>query len=235
METIKTLCIALALLFLPFSFPTFGQEGKGNLLTSETMSHSEHPEDFAEDDLESMPDFFVILGCARATAAQIRQVNTGNQRRSQFQRYCEQMTGSAKWCSQVERPNPDSRATFKCTYGSSQVHRLIHPDESTWRYAVKAIQLVQDLQGKGFCVSRIYNWWRPEPYNRNVGGAAGRHPYGTSVDVSFCNASTARRAFDELCNYRRRGEVRALGYYGNTGVHIGVGDRTGNTWGRSCG
>lgn len=196
---------------------------------------SDSPEDFAHDDLELMPDFFEILGCRRASSSQLREVNRGNSKRAEFQRYCTQMTGSSKWCRQVERPNPSSKNTFNCTYGSSQAHRLIHPDEGTWRYAIKSIQLIQALSKKGICVAQIYNWWRPEPYNNNVGGAAGRHPYGTSVDVRFCSNSHARRAFDELCKYRRKGQVRALGYYGSTGVHIGVGDRTANTWGRSCG
>lgn len=198
------------------------------------MSQPEHPEEFAEDDLELMPDFYEILGCARATASQVRPVNQGNQKRSRFQDYCRSMTGSSTWCAQVERPNPSSINTFRCTYGSSQPHRFIHPDENTWRYAVKAIQLIQKLSKKGICVSQIYNWWRPEPYNANVGGAAGRHPYGTSIDVRFCSSRHAVRGFDELCKYRKQGEIRALGYYGSSGVHIGVGDRTANTWGRSC-
>lgn len=224
----KSVIISFA---ISFASTAFVQDAIAHSLN---MSFSEHVEDFAEDDLESMPDLFEILGCARASSSQVKPVNQGNQKRSQFLNYCKSMTGSSSWCSQVERPNPSSKSTFRCTYGSSQPHRLIHPSESTWKYAVKAIQLVQALSKKGICVSQIYNWWRPEPYNKNVGGAAGRHPYGTSVDVRFCSSSHAKKAFDELCKYRKRGEVRALGYYGSTGVHIGVGDRTANTWGRSC-
>lgn len=198
------------------------------------ISQPEHPWEHAEDDLESMPDFFEILGCARATQAQINTVNQGNGKRSRFQDYCISATGSSKWCGEIERPNPSSVSTFRCTYGSTQVHRLIHPSENTWSYAIGAIQLIQKLTAKGICVSQIYNWWRPEPYNKNVGGAAGRHPYGTSVDVRFCSSAHAIKGFDELCKYRKQGLTRALGYYGGSGVHIGVGDRTGNTWGRNC-
>ncbi len=193
-----------------------------------------YPEHFAEDDLELMPDFFEILGCAKATSSQISFVNQGNQKRSRFQQYCLSMTGNSSMCAQIERPNPSSVSTFRCTYGSSQVHRLIHPNENTWKYAIKAIQLLQTLSKKGICVNQIYNWWRPEPYNKNVGGAAGRHPFGTSVDVRFCSNSHALRAFDELCKLRKQGHLRALGYYGSTGVHLGVGDQTANTWGRAC-
>ncbi len=103
-----------------------------------------------------------------------------------------------------------------------------------WEFAFTAVQLIQNLESKGRKVCRIYNWWRPEPYNKNVGGAGGRHPLGTSVDVEFCSKSEALASFDELCKVRKIGKTRALGYYGNTGVHFGVGDRQGNTWGRSC-
>lgn len=235
MEKKNTLSLVFAKLIITGVFAlTLVEATYAHSAYHQMMSFSEHVEDFAEDDLESMPDLFEILGCARASSNQVAPVNQGNQKRTRFQNYCKSVTGSSSWCAQVERPNPSSVNTFRCTYGSTQPHRLIHPDENTWRYAVKAIQLVQALSKKGICVSQIYNWWRPEPYNKNVGGAAGRHPYGTSVDVRFCSSAHARRAFDELCKHRKRGEVRALGYYGSTGVHIGVGDRTANTWGRTC-
>jgi hypothetical protein len=189
-----------------------------------------------EDDFELLPDFYFYAnkGCTKASSSQLATVNSGNSKKTQFQNACVKATGSSSWCSQVERPNPSSKSIFSCTYGAQQQHRLIHPTTSTWNHAIKAIQLIQKLQAKGICVSQIYNWWRPEPYNGNVGGAAGRHPFGTSVDVRFCSNAHAIRGFDELCKYRKQGQLRALGYYGSTGVHIGVGDKTANTWGRTC-
>lgn len=189
-----------------------------------------------QDDMELLPEemMFSIRGCKAATTAQLATVNSGNAKRTQFQDECVKTTGSSTFCLQVERPNPSSKSVFACTYGTSQVHRLIHPTTSTWKNATKAIVLLKRLSASGICVSQIYNWWRPEPYNANVGGAAGRHPFGTSVDVRFCTNSDAIKAFDKLCTYRKAGELRALGYYGSTGVHIGVGDNTANTWGRSC-
>jgi hypothetical protein len=205
----------------------------------EIRAHEEmmaQDEELYQDDFELLPEEFVMdmKGCTKASSSQLATVNKGNARRTEFQNACMRATGSSTYCAQVERPNPASKSIFACTYGASQVHRLIHPSSSTWKNATKAIQLLQKLSAKGICISQIYNWWRPEPYNANVGGAAGRHPLGTSVDVRFCTNSDAIKGFDELCKYRKAGEVRALGYYGSTGVHIGVGDNTANTWGRTC-
>jgi hypothetical protein len=83
-------------------------------------------------------------------------------------------------------------------------------------------------------VALIYNWWRPEPYNKNVGGAPGRHPFGTSVDVRMETMSDMETAFVQLCKWRKAGELRAVGYYGSTALHFGIGDHTGNTWGKDC-
>lgn len=245
MKTSKIFNLISVLLLSTTSATVFAHEGHRDGNHPSEMHHQrelngqisqpEHPWLEAEDDLELTPDFMEILACRRASSSQIAVVNQGNAKRSRFYNNCVSVTGSSKWCEQVERPNPSSRSTFNCTYGSGQVHRLIHPSESTWKHATKAIQLIQALGAKGICVSQIYNWWRPEPYNKNVGGAAGRHPFGTSVDVRFCSSGDAKRGFDELCKSRRAGQVRALGYYGGSGVHIGVGDSSGNTWGRSCG
>jgi hypothetical protein len=174
------------------------------------------------------------FGCREASRAQLAQVEEGNRKRDAFLRRCAEETGRSPWCNQLVRPNPDSVSTFRCTYGSAVPHQLIHPGEATWKHAIRAVKIIESLEARGFRVCEIYNWWRPEPYNKNVGGAAGRHPYGTSVDVRFCSAKEAVRGFDELCKYRKRGEVRALGYYGNSGVHLGVGDASANTWGRAC-
>lgn len=174
------------------------------------------------------------FGCREASRGQIAQVEEGNRKRDAFLRRCADETGRSPWCNQLVRPNPGSASTFRCTYGSALPHQLIHPGENTWAYAIRAVKIIENMEARGFRVCEIYNWWRPEPYNKNVGGAAGRHPYGTSVDVRFCSAKEAVRGFDELCKFRRRGEVRALGYYGNSGVHLGVGDASANTWGRAC-
>lgn len=175
-----------------------------------------------------------VLGCTKATASQLSVVNQGNVKKDQFLQQCARATGGSAWCAQLIRPNPSSISTFRCTYGANQVHQLIHPQESTWQNAFNAVRLIQELEQKGYRVSLIYNWWRPEPYNKNVGGAAGRHPLGTSIDVRFASNSDANRAFNELCKYRKQGRIRAIGHYGTSALHFGIGDRTGNTWGRTC-
>lgn len=242
MNKLKTLITYSLLLFIAQPTSLFGSE----VSDEEEIAHHEHLHDEGhnegpllleqiQEDYESLPDILGFQrGCVQASSSQLAQVNLGNSKRSEFQAYCKSQTGNSAYCSEVERPNPASTNTFHCTYSLSQPHLFIHPSESTWKYAATAIVLLQKLKQKGLCVDHIYNWWRPEPYNGNVGGASGRHPYGTSVDVRFCSITDAKKAFDELCEYRRQGVVRALGYYGSTGVHIGVGDNTANTWGRSC-
>lgn len=208
------------------------QKEEFNRVSVESESHS----DVIEDDYESEFGMVEIMsnGCKHATSAQIAQVNLGVSKRSQFLNRCYNETGSKKWCDQVARPNPDSHNTFDCTYSPQQAHVFVHPTESTWQYAIGAVKLVQELEAKSIPVSTIYNWWRPEPYNANVGGAAGRHPYGTSVDVRFPNKTSQNKAHAQLCKWRKAGRLRALGYYSGTGLHFGMGDRTANTWGKSC-
>ncbi|MES2856665.1 MAG: hypothetical protein V4692_12415, partial [Bdellovibrionota bacterium] len=111
---------------------------------------------------------------------------------------------------------------------------LIHPDESTWDFAIDAVKLVRELENMGLAVCRIYNWWRPATYNANVGGAAARHPFGTSIDVRFCTRRDQIKAHTALCALRAEGRLRALGDYGGTGLHLGVGDTRPNTWGEPC-
>lgn len=189
---------------------------------------------------DSAPDliddsyFSPVAACTKATSSQLAAVNQGNQKKTEFLNQCAQATGNSAWCTQIIRPNPDSISTFRCTYGENQVHQLIHPDKSTWKNAINAVKLIQELEQKGFRIKLIYNWWRPEPYNKNVGGAAGRHPYATSVDVRFISNTQADQAFDELCKYRKQGRIRAIGHYGTNALHFGMGDATGNTWGRTC-
>lgn len=193
---------------------------------------------FAHDDCgrdEFTQDLnFRTLACTRASSKQLAEVVLGNSKVDKFLDYCGQTTQGSAWCNQLVRPNPSSINTFRCTYGESVPHRLIHPDESTWKNAAQAVRLVERLEDNGIKVCEIYNWWRPEPYNKNVGGAATRHPKGTSVDVRFCSMNDMERAHRILCSWRKQGSLRALGYYGSTGLHFGVGDSIANTWGKDC-
>lgn len=190
----------------------------------------------AEDDLELEPisDFFKSASCIRATNSQISFVDLGNSKLTQFMSRCYAETGNSPWCKQVARPNPDSISTFDCTYGVDQPHSFVHPEGKTWTNAITAVKLVKELQAMGVGVASIYNWWRPEPYNRNVGGAAGRHPFGTSVDVRFASKRDQEKAHMQLCKWRAQGRLRALGHYSSTALHLGIGDKAANTWGKSC-
>lgn len=192
--------------------------------------------DFAQPDADENDSstFAAPLSCRRANSVQIAEVNRGFAKLGKFLAACAQTTNGSRWCNEVVRPNPASSSIFHCTYGTSQPHNLIHPDESTWNNAFKAIAIVEQLENAGIKACTIYNWWRPEPYNKNVGGAPGRHPFGTSIDVRFCSMQDMERAHTRLCQLRKQGYVRAVGYYGTTALHFGIGDRSGNTWGKSC-
>jgi hypothetical protein len=195
-----------------------------------------HHSDAIEDDSELEPILAEIesSSCVKATRTQISTVDLGNTKLNQFMSRCYAETNNSQWCKQVARPNPDSHSTFDCTYSVDQAHYFVHPDEKTWAFAITAVKLVKELQALGVNVSTIYNWWRPEPYNKNVGGAAGRHPFGTSVDVRFASKSDQEKAHKQLCKWRSQGRLRALGYYSSTALHFGIGDKVANTWGKSC-
>lgn len=192
-------------------------------------------EDEEIEDQEEFRDFFQFAPtCQRASKSQKAIVDRGNKLAEEFLARCIASTGSEFWCQQITRPNPASLSIFQCTYGNTQIHQLINPNKNTWTNAFRAVRLVQSLEKQGIKPCLIYNWWRPEPYNKNVGGAPGRHPQGTSVDVRFCSMEEMENAFSTLCYLRARGQLRALGYYGTTGLHLGIGDRIANTWGKEC-
>lgn len=175
-----------------------------------------------------------VITCNKATAAQIAVVNQGNAKAQDFLDQCLVATTNSPWCYQLMRPNPSSLGVFRCTYGEEQPHQLIHPDTSSWKNAFAATRLVDEMEKLGIKVCLIYNWWRPEPYNRNVGGVPSRHPFGTSVDVRFCSMDDMEKAFRQLCRWRKQGRLRAIGYYGSTALHLGIADKLANTWGKRC-
>lgn len=214
------LALSVIILFVPSS-------------KADQVSHYTHDEWDEENEWDE--DFLIRpFACKKASSSQFAKVNQGNAKASEFLNQCASATKSSPWCEQLMRPNPSSIDIFRCTYGSYQVHQLIHPDLKTWKNAFQAVKLVEALEDKGIQTCLIYNWWRPEPYNANVGGAAGRHPKATSVDVRFCTMADMEKAFVQLCQWRRQGKLRALGYYGTTALHFGVGDSTANTSGKSC-
>lgn len=199
-------------------------------------THATELIDFQAIDQEEREDQISIypLACQAATAGQISVINTGFAKLQKFLEMCAKATSGSRWCNQLTRPNPDSSKIFHCTYGTSQPHILVHPDEGTWVNAFQAVKLVEELEAMGVKTCIIYNWWRPEPYNKNVGGAPGRHPFGTSVDVRFCSMDEMSKAHAQLCQWRKQGRLRALGYYGTTALHFGIGDADDNTWGKDC-
>jgi hypothetical protein len=223
------------LLAVALCFGSLSVIGCGDASQFEDSPQIAEEDNHEHEDLELIgKELISPLGCTKATQAQKDYVNLGNTKKDKFLAQCARETGGSAWCGQIIRPNPDSINTFRCTYGNTQVHQLIHPDESTWANSINAVKLVQDLERSGLRVCKIYNWWRPEPYNKNVGGAKTRHPAATSVDVRFCSNGEANRGFTALCRYRKQGRLRAIGHYGTSALHFGMGDIRNNTWGRTC-
>ncbi len=183
---------------------------------------------------DQLQPIFSQRSCKKANQSQIQQVEAGNLKRDQFLSQCYSATNGSCWCDQLLRPNPASIDTFHCTYGGDQVHQLIHPDEDTWQNAIEAVKIVEEFEQNNVLTEIIYNWWRPEPYNKNVGGSPSRHPFGTSVDVRFKTKDMQNQAFSELCKLRAQGRIRAIGYYTTTAIHFGIGDSNANTWGKAC-
>jgi hypothetical protein len=224
---------ALAVLCLTLSTPAFAS-------FDDYLSDEAHDE--AEEGIENSFDDAGLgegrqifpRACSPANATQRAAVNDGNTKAAKFLAACLSATNNSAWCRQLMRPNPSSRSVFACTYGSEQPHQLIHPAEATWQNAFQAVRILQDLEALGVKVQEIYNWWRPEPYNANVGGSKTRHPFGTAVDIRYASLPDMEKAHKLLCQFRKQGRLRALGYYGSTGLHFGVGDANANTWGKSC-
>ena len=183
---------------------------------------------------ESIQNAIKGLTCTKPNDRQIASVQDGLVKKDLFLSLCLRQTANSNWCKQLVRPNPSSSAVFDCTYGESTENILIHPEEKTWNYAISAVKIIQDLEKSGVKIYNIYNWWGPEPYNKNVGGSATRHPFGTSVDVRFSTKQDQEKAHALLCKMRKLGRLKALGHYSGTALHLGVGDANANTWGKSC-
>lgn len=244
MKSITALLVLLSAIFFLTSCQNSESE-VGESLESITGGHEDHGNDNLSEGIDRpacLKTLFVPnsqslvseASCKKASARQLAEVNEGNLKKEQFLSACFTYTNNSCWCDQLVRPNPDSIETFFCTYGAKQTHQLIHPDESTWVNAFESVKIVEELEDMNIKTKIIYNWWRPEPYNKNVGGAASRHPFGTSVDVRFETKDMQEQAFLELCKMRAQGRVRAVGYYASSALHFGVGDSIANTWGKAC-
>jgi|GEM_PF-1246562 len=159
----------------------------------------------------------------RATSDQIQTVFTGVNRKDVFLKACLENTQRPDYCQQVMRPNPNSRSIFQCTYPAS-IPWIFIPSPKTWFYAFQVIRWLDEMESEGIKVSLIYNWWRPEPYNKNVGGDPHRHPFGTAIDVFFPTKIDQLNAFRFLCQLERSSFIGALGFYGSSSLHIGIGD-----------
>lgn len=137
----------------------------------------------------------------------------------------------------MTHPNNKSEMEFRCTYPDAKTHVLIPPDPTKWELSFRGALELQKIEAAGVCVKEIYNYDRPEPYNNNVQGAPGRHPYGTAIDIEFCTKADARKAVQAFCKQRTPGdvEIKSVGTY-SSGIRIHLGNvkpRRGD-WGGGC-
>ena len=151
-----------------------------------------------------------------------------------FVRTCLEKGVLERFCLNLTHPNqdPESMRAFRCTY-PGMPHVLIPKDESEWTFAFEAALILQTMARETkVCIDEIYNWYRPEPYNRNVDGRPNRHPKATAIDVKFCTKEDAKKAHRALCELYKKKSIWALGSYpsGNK-LHIGVRPELHTTWG----
>lgn len=149
-----------------------------------------------------------------------------------FVRTCLEKGVLQRYCFDMTHPNLDSIEQFRCTY-PGKPHLLIPKDESEWTFAFEAALILQNMARETkVCIDEIYNWYRPEPYNKNVGGRPNRHPNATAIDVQFCTKEDAKKAHRALCELYKKKAIWALGSYpsGNK-LHIGVRPERHTTWG----
>lgn len=157
--------------------------------------------------------------------------------RSEFLTDCAAEGIHPSLCENLTHPNNNSKMEFRCTFPSFTQHVLLPNNRSLWTngfQGAKAFQEALEEQGlepnQGAC-PQIYNYYRPEPYNANVGGAAGRHPNGTAVDVEFCTKEEAQKALNKFAKMRMEKRINSIGIYSSgIRIHIGFGTEKGNTW-----
>ena len=125
---------------------------------------------FAHDALEETYPTENCVKITKASDSEKSEILAGQQKYNSFIEQCREYGIEQKWCEQLTHPNRNSKAIFHCTYEKNTPHILIHPDESTWINAFRAAKLVQRLNSENLPVEEIYNWWRPEQYNKNVDG-----------------------------------------------------------------
>ena len=123
---VRLLIFTLVVIYMATGCQRAGKVPKSGDLSVQQKSDHEH--DFDDAGLLEITE---PLTCLKASNAQVKPVNQGNGKYEAFMQKCGEATNGSPWCEQLTRPNPSSRAVFSCTYGESQTHRLIHPDEAS--------------------------------------------------------------------------------------------------------
>ena len=163
-------------------------------------------------------------GKIRANIEQIVDVLKGIALKPEFIEQCEKATDRPDLCKQIIRPNPDSKSIFACTYPPGVASIFIPPEKGVWHFAFQAIRWISEIENLGISFSHIYNWLRPEPYNKNASGHPDRHPFGTAVDIKLRSKGDQHLAFEFFCEKWRSGQMNAIGFYSSASLHLGIGD-----------
>lgn len=160
----------------------------------------------------------------RASLPEVTEVLKGVALKEEFLSACIERTNRMDFCQQVIRPNPASASIFRCTYPPGVPPVFIPVERGKWIYAFRAIEWMDEMEAQGIALSHIYNWLRPEPYNKNVSGDPNRHPFGTAIDLRLATKGDQQKAFTYLCEKWRAHQIHAIGYYGSASLHLGMGD-----------
>lgn len=104
------------------------------------------------------------------------------------------------------------------------------PPQACWPHGLACLTIAEAVRERiGNKPLLVANWYRPEPYNRAVGGAAGGdHLTATAIDIQFIGSSAEVRMYREkvvpyLEGLYRSGDYLSLGLYADhKRIHIGV-------------
>lgn len=147
-------------------------------------------------------------------------------RASEFTNFCVKSGVHRTLCDQMTRPNTSSKGTFRRIYGDRPF--VLMPGPDAWGKGVELAKVAQSLSRYGK-ICEIRNWYRPEPYNRAVGGARGsQHKSGSAIDIEFCSVAEKRKALIAALKMRNKCSMpKGVGVYGEGSlvIHIDLSNR----------
>ncbi len=118
-----------------------------------------------------------------------------------------------QFCKQITSPNTKSIGTFRQVYGDQPF--VLMPNTDRWETGLQLLTIAESLAEFGE-ICEIRNWYRPEPYNRSVGGArSSQHLSAGAIDIEFCTVQDKNRALLAALATRQKFKTPpGIGVYG---------------------